>query len=205
MQPESHRRLANILLPHYYHLQGRGLPQWEYVSLAAVRGRIDPHVLLSGNPGICVPGGGGVYWWHIRKIVKNRFPYIDTFNHEGPSVISVMRNLTIRVFEHIEITYVMDVDVSIKHTERILRGTSLKKYQHILAGCKALAKGIYGGQWSLGSWKEFSMEQLWDWSNVYAIGILGYPISGSERCTYFDKELWFKLGKIMWRKNRSNF
>ena len=95
--------------------------------------------------------GGGVYWWHIRKIVKNRFPYIDTFNHEGPSVISVMRNLTIRVFEHIEITYVMDVDLSIKHTERILRGTSLKKYQHILAGCKALAKGIYGGQWSLGS------------------------------------------------------
>ena len=45
------------------------------------------------------------------------------------------------------------------------------------------------------------MEQLWDWSNVYAIGILGYPISGSERCTYFDKELWFKLGNIMWRKH----
>ena len=29
--------------------------------------------------------------------------------------------------------------------------------------------------------------------------------SGPERCAYFDKELWFKLGKSVWSKHRSNF
>ena len=36
-----------------------------------------------------------------QKIVKRDFHYIDTFNHEGPTVIIVMRNLTVGVFEHL--------------------------------------------------------------------------------------------------------
>ena len=49
------------------------------------------------------------------------------------------------------------------------------------------------------------MEQFWTWSKVDAIDGSGDPISGSERCTYFDKELWLKLGNIMFKKHRSTF
>ena len=38
-----------------------------------------------------------------KNLVKRQFPYIDTFDHEGPVVINTMRNLTVGVFEHLEI------------------------------------------------------------------------------------------------------
>ena len=44
-----------------------------------------------------------------QNFVKREFPYIDTFDHEGPVVISAMRDLTIGVFEHLKITFPMDV------------------------------------------------------------------------------------------------
>ena len=44
-----------------------------------------------------------------------KFPYIDMFDHEGPVGISVMRGLIVGVFEHLEITSAMDIDLSIKY------------------------------------------------------------------------------------------
>ena len=32
-----------------------------------------------------------------------KFSHIDTFNYEGPAVVSAMRNITVKVFEHLEI------------------------------------------------------------------------------------------------------
>ena len=49
------------------------------------------------------------------------------------------------------------------------------------------------------------MEKFWTWSKVDAIEGLGDHISGLEPYTYFEKDLWFDLGKRMWRKQRSNF
>ena len=51
--------------------------------------------------------------------------------------------------------------------------------------------------------KRVCMEHLWNWSKVDATGRIGYPISGLERCTYFEKDLWFELVKIMQMKHRS--
>ena len=45
-----------------------------------------------------------------------KFPYINMFYHEGPIVISVMRNITVRVIEHLNITSHMDVDKRISYT-----------------------------------------------------------------------------------------
>ena len=36
-----------------------------------------------------------------QNLVKRKFPYIDTFNHEVPVVISAMRDLTVGVFDHL--------------------------------------------------------------------------------------------------------
>ena len=51
-------------------------------------------------------------------------------------MIRVMRNLTVGLFEHLEIITPMDVYKRIKYTHIILRGTALKKYKHVLVGCK---------------------------------------------------------------------
>ena len=43
------------------------------------------------------------------------------FGHEGPVVISVMRDLTVGLFENLDITFPMDVDKRLAYTQRILR------------------------------------------------------------------------------------
>ena len=43
-------------------------------------------------------------------------------------MISVMRDLTVGVFEHLDITSILDIDIRIRYMERILRGTDLKKF-----------------------------------------------------------------------------
>ena len=48
--------------------------------------------------------------------------------------------------------------------------------------------------------------QFWTWSKVYVRDTDGYPpISRVDCCTYFYKDLWFELGKSIWRKHRSIF
>ena len=42
-------------------------------------------------------------------------------------MISMMRDLTVGLFEHLDIMFVIDVDLRIKYTERILIGPALKK------------------------------------------------------------------------------
>ena len=49
------------------------------------------------------------------------------FDHEGPSVISMVRDIIVGVHEHIETTSVMDIYLRIYYTERILREPLLKK------------------------------------------------------------------------------
>ena len=63
-----------------------------------------------------------------KNLVKRNLPFIYTFDHEVPIVIRAMQNLTVGVFEHLEITYIFDIDLRIKYTERILRGPALKKF-----------------------------------------------------------------------------
>ena len=44
-----------------------------------------------------------------QNLVKSKFPFIDMFNHEGPSVFNAMRDQPRRVFDHLDITSPMDV------------------------------------------------------------------------------------------------
>ena len=44
-----------------------------------------------------------------QNLVKRKFPYIDTFDHEGPTVVGALYDLTVGVFEHLEIACPMDV------------------------------------------------------------------------------------------------
>ena len=77
-------------------------------------------------------------------------------------MISVMHNLTVGLFENLEITSVMNVDVRVKYTELILRVPALNKYIQVLAEFKYLVKGLVGYQCTLGSEKGFTMKQFRD-------------------------------------------
>ena len=47
-------------------------------------------------------------------------------------MISAMCDLMVGVFEHLDITSIMNVDVMIKYTEHIMRGPTLKKHRKFL-------------------------------------------------------------------------
>ena len=50
-----------------------------------------------------------------QNLVKRKLLFIDTFNQEGSAFISAMRNLTVGVFEHLDITSVIDIYLRIKY------------------------------------------------------------------------------------------
>ena len=72
------------------------------------------------------------------------------FNHEGPVFIRAMRDITVRVFERLNITSPMDVDKRIVYTEHILRGAALQKYQEVLVTFRQLTNELAGDEWTFG-------------------------------------------------------
>ena len=97
----------------------------------------------------------------------------------------------------------MDVDLRVAYSQRIIRGASLKNYKVVLAEYKQSTKEVAGDKWYLGALKGLSMENLWDWAKKYGIGYDRDAYLGLDKCVDFEKELWFELGKFMWRKHRS--
>ena len=55
-----------------------------------------------------------------------------------------MRDLTSGVFDHLGITFPMDVYQRLACKQRILRGSALKKHKVVLVECKQSAKDLAG-------------------------------------------------------------
>ena len=45
------------------------------------------------------------------------------------------------------------------------------------------------------------MQQFLDWYKTYSINVAGDMFTVLQSCAYFEKELWFELVNIMWRKH----
>ena len=71
-----------------------------------------------------------------------KFPLIDMFDREGPAAVNTMHELTSGVFENIYINSPMDVYKILSYTQRILIGSSLKKFKAVLVECKQLGKDL---------------------------------------------------------------
>ena len=95
-----------------------------------------------------------------QNLVKKKFPYIKTFDYEGPTVLSSMRNLTGGVFDHLDITSHMGVYKSLAYTQRILRGAAIKKYREVMVSFRQLAKELAGDEWNLNELAGISTEDL---------------------------------------------
>ena len=71
--------------------------------------------------------------------------------------------------------------------------------------CKETAQGIYGYQWKLDEAKYVTMEWLWTWEKLYGIDADRDYYLGEDRCIDFEKNIWFELGKSIWKKHWSIF
>ena len=125
------------------------------------------------------------------------------FNHEGPAVVSTMRDLTVGVFEHLETTSPMGTDKRVAYTQITLRGAALKKYKAVLIECKQSLKELAGDNCYLDALKGQSTNNFWAWSKKEGIGYDWDAYLGLDKCVGFNKEVWFELGECMWRKHRS--
>ena len=67
--------------------------------------------------------------------------------------------------------------------------------------CRHLAKELAGDEWTLGKLTRLSAEDFWTWEKTYITGYDGDDYLAWDKCVYFERELWFKLGNCMWRKH----
>ena len=79
-----------------------------------------------------------------QNLAKRHFPYIGKLDHEGPMVINTMRDLTVRMFENLDINSPTNVDKRLAYTQRILRGSTLKKISRGSGNVQAVGKGSRG-------------------------------------------------------------
>ena len=107
-----------------------------------------------------------------KNFVKRKFPYIDTFDNQGTTMVHVMHNVAVGVFEHLDTTYPMDVDKRIEYTHHILWGTVLNKYK-VLEGCNNLEKGLSGDQWELVPMNNVITKKFHNWTHTDANNGLG--------------------------------
>ena len=75
----------------------------------------------------------------------------------------------------------------------------------VLRACKELAKDIAGDKWTLVYLRELSTDNFWYWENSDGLEDNRDAYLGLYKCVDFNKELWFELGKCMWRKYHSVF
>ena len=61
------------------------------------------------------------------------------------------------------------------YTQRILRGSALKKYREVLVTCKQSAKELAGDEFTLGYMNGLSTEDFWTWEKTDTTGYDGYP------------------------------
>ena len=102
-------------------------------------------------------------------------------------VINAMRDLTVGVFEHLEIILPTDIYKRLAYTQRILKVSALKKYQEVLVTCKQSAKDLTGDEWTLGDMIELSTEDLWTWAKKDTTGYDGHPYLDNDKCIDFER------------------
>ena len=135
-----------------------------------------------------------------QNLVKRKFPYIFTFDHEGPTVVIVICNLTVGVIYHLEITSPMDVDKGVSYMQRILKGAALKKYKQVLVACRQLTKALAVDEWNIRNLAGLSAEAFWNLHKTDTTGYDRHAYLPRDKCVNFNRELWLELVKCMWRQ-----
>ena len=103
------------------------------------------------------------------------------FDHEGPAVVSAMRNLTVGVSDHLEITSPMEVDQMVAYTHIILKGAEVKKYRQVMVGYMRSAKELAGDEWNLGELADLSANYFQTWVKTDTTGYDGHAHTNRDK------------------------
>ena len=67
--------------------------------------------------------------------------------------------------------------------------------------CRQLVKDLAVDEWTLGDMTRLAAGHFWTWANTDITGYDGHTYLAIDKCVNFERELWFELGKCMWRKH----
>ena len=102
------------------------------------------------------------------------------FNFEIPVIVNMMRNIMVVVFEHMEITANIDLDLIIKFTERVLKVQVMNKYIVNMLVCNEMSREYSRGQWTLVVAIYVSMWNLCTWSKQDRLDSRSDPIKRED-------------------------
>ena len=91
----------------------------------------------------------------------------------------------------------------IAYTQHILRGAALKKYREVLVACRHPEKELVVDEWNLGKLGRISIEAFCTLAQTYTTGYDGHAHLAMDKSVIFERELWVKLGKFMWKNHQS--
>ena len=87
--------------------------------------------------------------------------------------------------------------------QRIIRRAALKEYREVLVACSQSEMEVVGDEWNLGKLAGISAEAFQTWAKMNTTGYDEHIFLALDKCVDFKKDLWFELGKCIWRKHRS--
>ena len=75
---------------------------------------------------------------------------IKYFDHQIPKIVSVLRRIMVRLFEHLGITTWKGIDQRWMFVEEFYNGTALIKFSNVVLSCKEIERDEAGYQWGRG-------------------------------------------------------
>ena len=141
-----------------------------------------------------------------KKNFQNKlYHVIRLFVHEVPTIVGVLRDLTVRVFEHLNITSWDKIDCRQIYFEQLLRGPDLKHFWSALLSCNEILKEEAGENRTLGNPEDVNPEELWALWKADSLDEDNEKLSGKDLWIDLDQALWFLIYRSMWKKHHSVF
>ena len=72
-----------------------------------------------------------------------------------------------------------------------------------MVGFRQSVKELAVDEWNLSELAGLSVEAFWNWDKTDTTGYGGHTYLARNKCVDFDRELWLKLEKCMWRNHWS--
>ena len=106
---------------------------------------------------------------------------IKYFDHQGPKVILVLLDMTVSVFEYLEINTWKCIDKRWMFIEKFLNGPYFTKFRNAMLAFKELVRNKAGDQWGLGKLEDVCSDYFWVFCNTNGLGYNGEYTTSKDR------------------------
>ena len=130
---------------------------------------------------------------------------IKYFDHQGPKVSCVLRDMKVSVFEQLGINTWEVIDRRLRLFEQVLKGSALTKYRNTVIAKNELVREEYGYQWGIGEPEYVASHDLWAFYKTDGLDCGGCEITTEDRWIKLDRDIWFMMGSPKWKNNCNVF